>query len=216
MSCSREKPTITNNKEEAPLQYYLRKFAALDPGARAATLGIRYETGTFYLEFYGMPQEVRWPDGRILSPREDALTNRYASARILLLRYLVEGMAIPGTGKSLPFLQLPWGAVYLKTFDGRCIKRSAFKFGTNIEEFRQAAAALGGTPSDHGDAAFIFPVVPGYTLEMIVWEGDDEFPPSAQILFSDNFAVGFTAEDSVVAAELLINMLGGAMRRPSA
>mgnify|MGYP000594588565 CR=1 FL=1 len=30
---------------------------------------------------------------------------------------------------------------------------------------------------------------------MILWEGDEEFPPSSQILFSDNFPVSFQAED---------------------
>ena len=34
------------------------------------------------------------------------------------------------------------------------------------------------------------------------WEGDEEFPPSAQILYSDNFQFGFHAEDMVVAGDL--------------
>ena len=41
-------------------------------------------------------------------------------------------------------------------------------------------------------------------MRIFIWEGDEEFPPSAQILYSDNFAEGFTAEDRAVAADILI------------
>ena len=44
-------------------------------------------------------------------------------------------------------------------------------------------------------------------MQLFVWAGDDEFPPSAQILYSDNFAEGFTAEDRVVAADILISTI---------
>ena len=42
---------------------------------------------------------------------------------------------------------------------------------------------------------------------MILWEGDEEFPPSSQILFSDNFPVAFQAEDMAVVGDISINML---------
>ncbi len=46
-------------------------------------------------------------------------------------------------------------------------------------------------PVDHGDIAYQLEIFPGYLVQMILWEGDDEFPPSSQILFSDNFPVSF-------------------------
>ena len=41
----------------------------------------------------------------------------------------------------------------------------------------------------------------------MVWAGDDEFPPNSQILYTDNFASGFAAEDRVVAGDLLITAI---------
>ena len=38
---------------------------------------------------------------------------------------------------------------------------------------------------------------------MILWEGDEEFPPSSQILFSDNFPVSFQAEDMAVMGDVI-------------
>ncbi len=42
---------------------------------------------------------------------------------------------------------------------------------------------------------------------MILWEGDDEFPPSSQILFSDNFPISFQAEDMAVMGDVIIGSL---------
>ena len=46
-----------------------------------------------------------------------------------------------------------------------------------------------------------------YTMQMLVWAGDDEFPPSAQVLYSDNFEEGFAPEDRVVAGDILISTI---------
>ena len=40
---------------------------------------------------------------------------------------------------------------------------------------------------------------------LLVWAGDEEFPPSAQVLYSDNFSEGFAPEDRVVAGDILIS-----------
>ena len=56
-----------------------------------------------------------------------------------------------------------------------------------------------------------FDFLDNYRLRLIVWEGDEEFPPNAQLLYSANFADGFAAEDRVVAGDLLISSLKMAM-----
>ena len=49
--------------------------------------------------------------------------------------------------------------------------------------------------------------MPGYEIRLFVWEGDDEFPPNSQILFSDNFPKAFSAEDRTVVGDLVITDL---------
>ena len=48
-------------------------------------------------------------------------------------------------------------------------------------------------------------------MQILVWEGDEEFPPNAQVLYSENFAEGFAAEDRVVAGDILISVIKAAM-----
>ena len=66
---------------------------------------------------------------------------------------------------------------------------------------------LGAKKLDHGDAGYELELLPGFVMQLIVWEGDDEFPPNAQLLYSDNFAEAFAAEDRVVSGDILISVV---------
>ena len=122
-----------------------------------------------------------------------------------LLRYLLESRDVPWNGNWKTFREMPWGEMYIKPYTGRVLTRAAFTFGTRVEAFRAACGKMGAEPVPHGDAGFRFRLVGDYQMQILVWEGDDEFPPNAQVLYSDNFADGFAAEDRVVAGDILIS-----------
>jgi hypothetical protein len=105
---------------------------------------------------------------------------------------------------------MPWGELYIKPYTGRVLTRAAFTLGTRIEAFRKAAQKMNARPVAHGDAGFEFDLIGGYQMRILVWAGDDEFPPSAQVLYSDNF-ITFAAEDRVVAGDILITAIKGNM-----
>ena len=218
---------IKNNKEEIPLQFYLERFPAIDPVKRAEELGLIYtgsdseekktgsvpsEGGIFRIRMLNTDYEVHWPDGTVTSENPDALAVKRIQGQIMLLRYIMEGKSILSNGGYRTFREMPWGEVYIKPFTGRCLMRSAFKFGTNLAGFRRGSEAIGGEERKHGDAGYEFDFIGPYRLQIFVWQGDDEFPPNAQILYSDNFASGFSAEDCVVAAELAITAVSGKMK----
>ena len=122
-----------------------------------------------------------------------------------LLRYLLETKEAAWSGEWKTFREMPWGELYIKPYTGRVLTRAAFTFGTRVAKFRAACEKMGADPVKHGDAGFRFNLIGGYQMQILVWEGDDEFPPNAQILYSDNFAEGFAAEDRVVADDILIS-----------
>lgn len=128
-------------------------------------------------------------------------------AKILTIRFLLNGSASMGTGKYKTYREMPWGEVYLRQFDGRCIKRLAFTYGNRLKDFRLVMDHMKCTPVKFGDAAYELSIYPGYQIQMILWEGDEEFPPSSQILFSDNFPVSFAAEDMAVMGDVIIGSL---------
>ena len=80
-------------------------------------------------------------------------------------------------------------------------------FSKRLQDFKEIMEHIHAVPVDHGDIAYQVEIFPGYVVQMILWEGDDEFPPSSQILFSDNFPVSFAAEDMAVMGDVIIGSL---------
>ena len=200
---------IENNKEMVPFEHYTEEFKKLDTDEAQTRTGCRWDEDAkcFHMRLLYADYRVYWPEFRIESDDEAALALNSIPAQIYLIRFLLEGRASTGSGAFLTYREMPWGDVYLTPFTGRCIKRAAFTFGTRLEAFQKAAAKLPTIPIQYGDAAFQLEVMPGYEVRIIVWEGDDEFPPNAQILFSDNFPQAFSAEDRTVTGDLVITEL---------
>jgi hypothetical protein len=53
---------------------------------------------------------------------------------------------------------------------------------------RRAGPALQGEPLDIGDVGFSFTLLPRVRAALTAWEGDDEFPSQATVLFEDTAA----------------------------
>lgn len=210
-----EKEMIQNNKELIPLEYYLEEYRKADPAQLAKRCGAQYietepGTGVFHLTFMGRPFEIGFPEFSVKCLDQLDVYNPLNDknqAKIMVVRYLLEACKIEPSGKYLTFRDVPWGEVYIQQFTGRCIQRLAFTFGNRLSVFAEKMENLGAVKVKGGDVAYEFEIFPGFGVRFQLWAGDDEFPPSAQILFSDNFAAAFHAEDLVVAAEIGIGAL---------
>lgn len=199
---------VENHKEEVPFAHYQAKFAALDPLEAAARTGVCFNGTAFSLTLLGAHYTVCHPSGEI-SVQDGA--RPALPLQTFLLRYLLEGKKTPPSNDFKTFRELPWGELYITPFTGRVLTRAAFTFGTRVERFRAACEALGGLPLRHGEAGYEFTLIDNYRLRLLIWSGDEEFPPNAQLLYSANFAEGFAAEDRVVSGDLLISALKAKM-----
>ena len=194
---------IENHKEEVPFAHYEELFKALDPQEAAARTGAKWDGKEFYVNLLGRKFAISHPDYAIRALDDGKLPP--LPTQTFLLRYLLESKTVAWSGEWKTFREMPWGEMYIKPYTGRVLTRAAFTFGTRVAAFRAAAEKMGAEPVKHGDAGFQFDLIGGYKMQILIWEGDDEFPPSAQILYSDNFAEGFAAEDRVVAGDILIS-----------
>ena len=200
---------IENHKEEVPFSYYENLFRDLDPAEAAVRTGAKWDGKEFYVNLLGQEYAISHPKYALRTlggSKEPPLPTQ-----TFLLRYLLEGKAVADTGTWLTFREMPWGELYIKPYTGRVLTRAAFTFGTRVAAFRSACEKMGALPLKHGDAGFQFDFIGGYRMQILVWEGDDEFPPNTQVLYSDNFSDGFAAEDRVVAGDILISAIKGNM-----
>ena len=200
---------IENHKEEVPFSYYEAQFKTLEPADAVERTKVLWDGKEFYVNLLGRSYAIAHPVYAIRAVDGGALPP--LPTQTFLLRYLLEAREVAWQGQWKTFREMPWGELYIKPYTGRVLTRAAFTFGTRVAKFRAACEKMGATPINHGDAGFLFDLIGGYRMQILVWEGDDEFPPNAQILYSDNFAEGFAAEDRVVAGDILISVIKGFM-----
>jgi hypothetical protein len=201
---------------ERSLDHFLAIYKTLAPAeiARRCDLPFRREDSAFELRIMGetylaeFPEFALRPEPVVGEPAKEAVQRPYED--ILFLRYLCEGTYRPAEGKQLSYREIPWGEVYFRNFEGRCIRRFAASFGKDIPAFKwvmEETPGLRAEPLSQGDAGYRFEFSSGLFMSLLLWAADDEFPASAQILFDDNFPAAFTAEDIAVVGEVVISRL---------
>ena len=197
---------VENHKEEVPFAHYEEKFRGMDPAEAAERLAdVRWDGSEFVVKLLGREFAVSHPVYAIRALDEGAIPP--LPVQTFLLRYLLESKDVAWSGTWKTFREMPWGEMYITPYTGRVLTRAAFTFGFRIPAFRAAAEKMGATALPHGDAGYEFQLTGSYRMQILVWEGDDEFPPNAQVIYSDNFAEGFAAEDRVVAGDILISTI---------
>ena len=201
---------IENHKEEVPFSYYEEQFRNLEPEAVINRLpDVKWDGKEFYVNLLNRTFAISHPTYAIRGLDDGPVPP--LPTQTFLLRYLLESKNVAWGGEWKTFREMPWGEMYIKPYTGRVLTRAAFTFGTRLEKFRAACEKMGAIPVNHGDAGFHFDLIGPYRMQILVWEGDDEFPPNAQVLYSDNFADGFAPEDRVVAGDILISMIKNVM-----
>ncbi len=194
---------IENHKEEVPFAHYEERFRGLDPAEAAARTGVTWDGREFYVNLLGREYAVSHPeyalralDGGKLPP---------LPTQTFLLRYLLESKQVSWGGQWKTFREMPWGEMYNTPYTGRVLTRAAFTFGFKLSKIAAACERVGGRKLPHGDAGYEFDSFGPFKMQLPLWEGDDEFPPSAQVLYTENSADCFAAEDRVVAGDILIS-----------
>ncbi len=196
---------IENHKEEVPFAHYEELFRGVEPQTAVERTGVKWDGEKFYVNLLGREFAISHPNYQIFAT--DGGPVPPLPTQTFLLRWLLENKNTPWGGSWKTFREMPWGEMYIKPYTGRVLTRAAFTFGTRIGAFRAACEKMGAKKLPHGDAGYQFDLIGDYSIQILVWEGDEEFPPNAQMIYSDNFAEGFAAEDRVVAGDILISAI---------
>ena len=200
---------IENHKEEVPFSFYEEKFKNLDPADVTQRLPfVSFDGKAFAMELLGRCYTITWPVYSITTA--DGFQPPLP-VQTFLLRRLLEGTTKVWLGTWKTFREMPWGEMYNTPYTGRVLTRAAFTFGFKLSKFAAACEKLGGRKLSHGDEGYEFDFFGPFKIQILMWAPDDEFPPSAQVIYTENFADCFAAEDRVVAGDILITTIKAAM-----
>lgn len=123
------------------------------------------------------------------------------TVKVLILHYLLHSIKRQSSGKLISFREVRGGgANYYPTFYKRAILPLQKTFAKNSEKLILAGIKLKGKSATYGDASVTVPVFPLIPVTYVIWQGDDEIPSSATILFDSNVSSYLSCEDIVIAA----------------
>jgi hypothetical protein len=195
------------DREKIAYEHYKDEFKDYEPEAMAKNTGCIYnrDTGEIIVKLMGQELSVKYPSGDIYG-RDGAELEGFHS-KILILRYLIHGSGVEPSKKYITYREIEGGNVYYGNFYGRCILRLSSVLKNNPEGLKKAFEKLDAEKVNRGDFAYKIQFLNNIYLIFIFWIGDDEFPPSSQILFNENVHFYFTAEDLAVVGDVSIGTL---------
>lgn len=199
-----------DNMERMPYEFYMEHYQQADPVEISTRLGMPYdfEKKEFTVLFMNVVYHISYPDFTVMHEG----TEKYfypleedVYAKILVLRYLLYASMFSHNGDFRAYRELPSGDLYNRQFQGRCIFRLNRKYGNRLEIMEKIMRHLDAVSVKSSDRGYELEVFENLYIRFLFWEGDEEFPPSSQILFSSNFPAAFGAYDLAEVVEICIN-----------
>jgi hypothetical protein len=116
--------------------------------------------------------------------------------QVLIAHYLngLKGMA--PEGQWISYQDIPDGRFYMDAFVRRAKRPLVEAFGMEPDLLLRLAKELyNAKEGDQGDASVIVEALPHVPIMLVIWRGDEEFPPEGTILFDTTIKEILSAED---------------------
>ena len=178
--------------------------------ARCGAVCVQGDHGNAVLkiDFLNKAIDISWPD-LVFSHRGDD-SEVPIQQQVLLLHYLNLAEDVKISGEWIAYQEVPDGKFYLDAFLRRAKIPMVQGFGNHPELLvKLAKEVYGATPLDQGDLAVAIQALPRVPVALILWKGDDEFPPEGTILFDRTVSQVLSAEDIAWLAGMIIYPLLG-------
>jgi hypothetical protein len=156
------------------------------------------------MPFFSERYTLHFPQVEFSSPGKKTVS---LVVRVLLLHHLLHADGNPLTAKWVAYKDLPGGLLYAGVFARRVTEPLVKKYGKSAKSFREAGTRFAGKMAGVGDASFYLQAFPRVPLQYVLWEGDDEFPPSVQLLFDSSVVHYLPLEDVVVLGQITTGRL---------
>jgi hypothetical protein len=173
----------------------------LEERAAKAGVGFVRKEGVAHLSipFFDENIELAAPGFVFKSSKGSNIT---LTAKIVIMHYLIQASGARVGAGLKPYEDIPGCRVYLPAFERRVVAPLLRAFGYSRDAFSAAGKALGGKAEEYGNASFTLYAFPRVPVTFILWEGEEEFPPSIKVLFDQSIHAYLPLEDIVVVSKM--------------
>jgi hypothetical protein len=200
-----KKPENKNFNLTVTLQKAIENFTAKSPQEMAQKSGCIFdeERKCFYVNCIGQNFSIGYPKGNIQRV-DDSNKEVPLIWQILMLHYLTEAKGTPLQNKVISYKELPGGNIYIDPFNKRTLKPLLKIFGNNPEKLLAVGEKLNGKPANYGDYSITIKSLPRAPITYVLWQGDDEFPASGNVLFDASAPDYLHTEDYAFLASFTV------------
>lgn len=138
------------------------------------------------------------PELQRVGPADPAIAPLHPYLELFLVHYLLRANGMEAAGHWISEKDIPGGATFFRGPHAIPSDLITARFNNDIERFNRRCEQLQGVPLSLADASWRFAITPRIPVAVLYWQGDDEFPAEAKVLF--DAAIGsFLAADVVFA-----------------
>ena len=158
-----------------------------DPHHLAEYTGARYvddEGASLFITYWERQLKIGFPDFTVVHADTGEVVDERAET--VLIHYVHTADGTEKGEKWVSLADLPDGSFYRNAYQGYSGDYIASIVQNDLESLKHACLRIDGKPESYGDISYSFYVLPRIDLLLVYHRGDDEFPPSAQVLFSSS------------------------------
>ncbi len=188
------------------------RLAADAPEAICARTGFLQETPrTLTASFLDRTYRIGLPDFSF-EDRDTPEKEVPIQEQVLILHYMAGSQADAPVGQWISYREIPGASFYYSAFVKRAVDPLKKVFGGNLPGLKKAAERLGGIEIGEGDLGIELHPFPKVPLRLILWSGDEEFAPEANIVFDKSIGAVFSPEDVAWLAGMVVYRLAALSR----
>ena len=189
----------TSGNYKALCERWREIYLGLDQEELERRFGLRSDADARYITYFNQEYRLDKKNGKLSLVSQP---EREIPFHAVMMIYHLFYYSKPGAkvrGEFVPFRQVKRAAPFEQAYIRTILEPLARQFDGHMEELRQACRALNGQPVPQGDVGYQIRAFDCMPLQIIFWDGDDEFPAQANILF-DADITDFLHEETVVSA----------------
>ncbi len=163
---------------------HFKDLEACDPKKIIEQTGCEYdpELRQYHVNIWGCSYCVDLLDQRIFA--KDSTNKTYQDyIHLFVIFYLIKARKMPIAGEWISEKDIPGGEGFFRGPHTLPVDLITDRVGNDLQKFESICTQLGGQSIDFADKAFCFQVTPLIPVAILYWQGDEDFPDEAKLLF---------------------------------
>ena len=190
---------VENSNYEKVFKQFQERFLKKDIDETAKILHLKTDENYLYVQFFYKTCRVKKDSGEIEGEKEEKIS---VTDRLTIMHHLCcYQQFAQDSDRKVPFREIREAAVFEVAYNRMALEPLKDAFQGKAGELIKAGIKIGGKDEGFGDASVTLQAFPTISLTYVFWDGDEEFPAAANILFDNRIAQWTHPESVPVLAE---------------